>query len=101
MFNNPKRSKKENGRARTYRVANRLEVKAGRMVRQAGTESRDRQVSKPGGLEKGEYQRQATKSIYKTNWPRDTGNTGINTLAQRDMKHRDKYTGTERQETQG
>ena len=25
----------------------------------------------------------------------------VNTLVQRDRKHRDKYTGTERQETQG
>ena len=31
--------------------------------------------------------------IYKTNWHRETGNTGINTLVQRDRKHRDKYTG--------
>ena len=38
---------------------------------------------------------------YKTNWHRETGNIGINTLAQRDKKHRDKYTGTKRQETQG
>jgi hypothetical protein len=37
-----------------YRVADRLVVKAGRVVRQAGTESRNRQGSKPGGLEKEE-----------------------------------------------
>jgi hypothetical protein len=34
--------------------ADRLVVKAGRMVRQAGTESRNKRGSKPGGLEKGE-----------------------------------------------
>ena len=38
---------------------------------------------------------------YKTNWHRETGNTGINTLTHRDMRHSDKYTDTERQETQG
>ena len=37
---------------------------------------------------------------YTTNWHRETGNTRINTLAQRDRKHRDKYTGTERLEKQ-
>ena len=36
-----------------------LVVKAGRMVRQAGTESRNRQGSKPGGLEKGEREKHA------------------------------------------
>jgi hypothetical protein len=40
------------------RVADRLVVKAGRMVRQAGTKSRNRQGSKPGGLEKGECKKQ-------------------------------------------
>ena len=64
MFNNPKgvgkrmvvdRLKvKTRSESRRYRVADRLEVKAGRMVRQAGTESRNRQGSKPVGLEKGE-----------------------------------------------
>ena len=39
-------------------VADRLVVKAGRMVRQAGTKSRNRQGSKPGGLEKGECKKQ-------------------------------------------
>ena len=33
-------------------MADRLVVKAGRMVRQVGTKSRKRQGSKPGGLEK-------------------------------------------------
>ena len=37
-----------------YRVACMLEVKAGRMVRQAGTDSRNRQGSKPGGQAKRE-----------------------------------------------
>jgi hypothetical protein len=45
---------KTSSASRRYRVADRLEVKAGRMVRQAGTESRNRQRSKPRGLEKGE-----------------------------------------------
>jgi hypothetical protein len=40
--------------SRRYRVAGRLEVKAGRMVRQAGTKSRNRQGSKPGGPAKRE-----------------------------------------------
>jgi hypothetical protein len=35
-------------------MADRLVVKAGRMVRQAGTKFRNRQGSKPGGLEKEE-----------------------------------------------
>ena len=39
-------------------MADRLMVTAGRMVRQAGTKSRNRQVSKPGGLEKGECKKQ-------------------------------------------
>jgi hypothetical protein len=42
-------------------VAERLVVKAGRMVRQAGTESRNRQGSKPGGLEKGESKKQENR----------------------------------------
>ena len=33
---------KTRSESRRYRVADRLEVKAGRMVRQAGTESRNR-----------------------------------------------------------
>jgi hypothetical protein len=44
---------KTRSESRRYRVADRLMVKAGRMVRQTGTESRNRQGSKPGGLEKG------------------------------------------------
>ena len=62
MFNNSKSSGQENGcgwakgqtssESRRYRVADRLKVKAGRMVRQAGTKSRNIQGSKPGGLEK-------------------------------------------------
>ena len=44
---------KTRSESRGYRVADRLVVKAGRMDRQAGTESRNRQESKPGGLEKG------------------------------------------------
>jgi hypothetical protein len=43
---------KTRSESRRYRVADRLVVKAGRMVRQAGTESRNSQGSKPGGLEK-------------------------------------------------
>ena len=67
-------------------MADRLVVKAGRMVRQAGTKSRNRQGSKPGGLEKGECKKQENGKpmvdleTYKTNWHRETGNTGINTL---------------------
>ena len=37
----------------------------------------------------------------KTNWYRETGNTGINTLAQRDRKHRDKYTGENKRHLEG
>ena len=67
-------------------MADRLVVKAGRIVRQAGTKSRKRQGSKPGGLEKGECEKQENgKTLvdletYKTKWHRETGNTGINTL---------------------
>ena len=39
-------------------MAGGLKVRAGRMVRLAGTESRTRQGSKPGGLEKGEKAKQ-------------------------------------------
>ena len=66
--------------------ADRLEVKAGRMVRQAGTKSRNRQGSKPGGLAKENRKSRRTGKplvdleTYKTNWHRETGNTGINTL---------------------
>ena len=41
-----------------YREADRLVVKAGRMVRQAGAKSGNRQGSKPGGLEKGGCKKQ-------------------------------------------
>ena len=57
------------------------------IVRQAGTKSRNRQGSKPGGLEKGKCKKQekgktlVDLETYKTNWHRDTGNKGINTLA--------------------
>ena len=40
--------------SRRYRMADRHVVKAGRIVRQAGTKFRNRQGSKPGGLEKEE-----------------------------------------------
>ena len=43
---------KTSSESRRYSVAGRFEVRAGRMVRQAGTESRNRQGSKPGGFEK-------------------------------------------------
>jgi hypothetical protein len=39
-------------------VADRLVVKAGRMVRHAGTKSRNRQESKAGGLKKGDCKKQ-------------------------------------------
>jgi hypothetical protein len=42
---------KTRSESRRYRVADGLVVKAGRMVRQVGTMSRNRQGSKPGGLE--------------------------------------------------
>ena len=45
---------KTRSESRRYRVADRLLVKAGRIVRQAGRESRNRQGWKPVGLEKGE-----------------------------------------------
>jgi hypothetical protein len=54
-------------------VADRHVVKAGRLVRQAGTKSRNRQGSKPGGLEKGECKKQemgktlVDLETYKTN----------------------------------
>ena len=71
-----------------YRVAARFVVKAGRLVRQAGAKSRNRQGSKPGGLEKDECKKKTRRTgkplvdleTYKTNWHRETGNTGINTL---------------------
>jgi hypothetical protein len=60
MFNNAKgvgkrmvvdRQKvKTRSESRRYRVADRLGVKAGRMVMKVGTESRNRQGSKPRGL---------------------------------------------------
>ena len=34
-------------------------------------------------------------------WHRETGDTGINTLAQRDRRHRDKYTGENNQHLEG
>ena len=76
------RGRQENGKkvktrseSRRYRVADRLWVKAGRMVRQAGTKSRNRQGSKPRtGKPLVNFE------TYKTNWHRETGNTGINTL---------------------
>jgi hypothetical protein len=43
---------KTSSESRRYRVACRLEVKAGRMVRRVSTESRNRQGSKPDGLGK-------------------------------------------------
>ena len=49
---------KTRSESRRYRVADRLVVRAGRIVRQAGTKSRNRQGSKPGGLEKGECKKQ-------------------------------------------
>jgi hypothetical protein len=64
MFNNQKgvgkrkvvdgQKVKTRSESRRYREAGRFEVKAGRMVRQTGTESRNRQGTKPGGLEEGE-----------------------------------------------
>jgi hypothetical protein len=73
--------------SRRYKVADRLVVKAGRKVRQAGTETRNRQGSKPGGLEKGELHKTGerekcwlTWKTYRMNWYRETGNTRINTL---------------------
>ena len=55
--------------------------------RQMGKKSRNRQGSKLGGQKKGEMQKAGEREntlvdleIYKTNWHRETGNTGINTL---------------------
>jgi hypothetical protein len=56
---------------------------AGRIVRQTGTESRNRQGSKPGGLEKGEKQKEYRKNMLI------------------DFTKHTRRTGTERQETQG
>ena len=71
MLNNPKgvgkrmvvdRLKvKTRSESRRYRVAHRFVVKAGRIVRKAGTKSRNRQGSKPGGLEKGELKKQENR----------------------------------------
>ena len=75
------------------RVADKL------MVKQAGTKSRNRQGSKPGGLEKGECKKQENGNTlddlepHKKKW-----NTQ---LAQRDRKHRDKYTGQNKRHLEG
>ena len=53
-----KQKVKTRSESRRYRVADRLLVKAGRMVRQAGTKSRNGQGSKLGGLEKGQCKKQ-------------------------------------------
>ena len=50
---------KTRSESRRYRVADRLVVKAGRMVRQAGTEFRNKHGSKPGGLKKGVREKHA------------------------------------------
>jgi hypothetical protein len=77
---------KTRSESRRYRVADRLMVNAGRMVRKVGKKSRNRQGSKPGGLEKGECKKQKNgktlldMETFQTNWHRETGNTGINTL---------------------
>ena len=61
-------------------------VRAGRRVRQFRSPEKNRQGSKPGRLEKENRKQQHGKNTlvdletYKTNWPRETGNTGINTL---------------------
>ena len=68
-------------------MAARHVVKAGRMVRQAGTWSRNRHGSKPGGLNKGEFKKQENGKIAGC-----LGNIQAE-LAQRDRKHREKYTG--------
>jgi uncharacterized short protein YbdD (DUF466 family) len=81
---------------RRYRRAGRFEVRAGRMVRQAGTESRPRKGQNwKRKLEKGEKAKQ--ENGKKTLVGLDMQDK----LVQRNRKHRDKYTGTERQETQG
>ena len=89
---------KTRSESRRYKVAERLVVEAGRKVRQVGTKSRNRQRSKPGGLEKGECKKQekGEKTLvdletYKTNWQRETRNTGINTLG----KISDTWSGVE------
>ena len=78
---------KTSSESRRYRVADRLVVKAGKMVRQAGTNSRNRQGSKTVGLEKGECKKQENRKKDK--------------LAQRDRKHRDKYTVENKQHLEG
>jgi hypothetical protein len=89
---------------------------AGRMVKRAEWSSGQVHISETGkGQKKGECKKKKKKQnaksrtgkllvdleTYKTNWHRETRNTGINILVQRDRKHWDKYTGTERQETLG
>ena len=69
-----------------YRLAGRLDVRAGRMVRQVGMESRNRQGSKLGRLVKRvEQQAHGRKTLVDLNIQDE--------LTQRDRKHRDKYTG--------
>ena len=63
-------------------MADSLVVKAGRMSRQASTESRNRQESKTGGLEKDEQKEYGKKTLV-------------------DLTKHTRRTGTERQETQG
>ena len=56
---------KTRSESRRYSVAGRLEVRSGRMVRQAGTESRNRQGSKPGEIAK---ENRKSRRMGKTRW---------------------------------
>ena len=88
MFIYPK-GRQENGRGQVKR--SKPDQSLGGTVWLAGLWSRQaewsgRQGSKPGGLEKenGKSRRMGKTlfdlETYKTNWHRETGNTGINTL---------------------
>jgi hypothetical protein len=75
---------KTGSESRRYSVASRLKVRAGRMVRQADTESRKQGRSKPGGLAKRIEKAGAREKhtdwhgTYKMNWHRQIENTGDN-----------------------
>ena len=71
---------KTRSESRRYRVAGRLEVRAGRLDRQAGTESRKQAKVK----NRGDYQKRIeAKTLVDLKGTQDE-------LVQRDRKHRDK-----------
>ena len=86
---------KTSSNSRRYRVAGRLEVRVSRMVRQVGTESK-----KQARVKTGRTSKKRIEAGVRENTLVDLKDIQ-DELAQRARKHRDKYTGPERQETQG